>query len=141
MNSIHNYKELQKKVGQNIEHIRLLKRKTIKEIASSIKLSNTGYRNIERGITDMSISKLLHLAVILNVDQSQLLELDLQSLIKNEEHEKLSAQYVKQMEENYRLRIQQYKEENCFLKKQIEMFERLLANESVFDNKRKHPSI
>ena len=72
MNSNHNYKELQKKVGQNIEYIRLLKRKTIKEIASSIKLSNTGCRNIERGITDMSISKLLHLAVILNVDQSQL---------------------------------------------------------------------
>ena len=128
MHSIIDYKEVQKKVGENIEYVRLLKKKTIKEIASSINLTDTGYRNIERGITDISVTKLFHLAAILKVDQSQLLELDLNTFMKGEEHEKLSVQYSKQMEENYRLRIQQYKDENGFLKKQVEVLEKLMDN-------------
>ena len=32
------------------------------------------------------------------------------------------------MEENYRLRIQQYKDENGFLKKQVEVLEKLMDN-------------
>jgi len=135
MHNIVNYKELQKRVGENIEYIRLLKKKSIKEIASSINLTDTGYRNIERGITDISVTKLFHLAAILKVDQSQLLELDLHTLMKGEEHERLSAQYGKQIEENYRLRIQQYKDENGFLKKQVEVLEKLMNNNEVNMNR------
>src|SRR5688500_4303114 len=140
MHSIINDKELQKQVGANIEHIRLLRKKAIKEVAASIKLTNTGYRNIERGITEISVTKLFLLAAILKVNYTQLLELDLNDFIEKEEHEKLSAQYVKQMEENYRLRIQQYKDENGFLKKQIEVLEKLMAsNENEFDKTRRYP--
>ena len=78
MHSIIDYKEVQKKVGENIEYVRLLKKKTIKEIASSINLTDTGYRNIERGITDISVTKLFHLAAILKVD--------LNTFMKGEEH-------------------------------------------------------
>lgn len=121
-------KEIQKKVGENIEHIRLLKRKAIKEVASSINLSGSGYRNIERGITDISVSKLFQIAAILGVQPVQLLELDLQQFARNEEQEKLTSKYLKQLEDNYRTRIQQYKEENGFLKKQVEVLENLLAS-------------
>ena len=39
------------------------------------------------------------------------------------------------MEENYRLRIQQYKDENGFLKKQVEILEKLMNNNEVNINK------
>ena len=141
MHPIINYKELQKQIGENIEHIRLLKKKTIKEIASAINLTDTGYRNIERGITDISVSKLFQLAVILEVGYVQLMKLDLDNFIKNDVHEKQSNHFNKLMEENHRLRIQQYKEENNFLKKQIEVLENILAkNELNNDNGRRFRS-
>src|SRR5690349_20370435 len=112
MHSIIDDSELRMQVGGNIEYIRLLRKKTIKEVAALIKLTNTGYRNLERGITDISVTHLFHLAATLEVNHTQLLELDLKNFIEKEEHEKLSAKYVKQIEENHRLRIQQYKDEN-----------------------------
>ena len=140
MHNIIDDSELRMQVGGNIEYIRLLRKKTIKEVAALIKLTTTGYRNIERGITDISVTKLFHLAAILEVNHTQLLELDLKNFIEREEHEKLSAKYVKQIEENHRLRIQQYKEENNFLKKQIEVLEKLMANnESDFEKTRRYP--
>lgn len=137
MYSILHYNEIQKKVGENIEQVRLLKKKTVKEVAAAINLSGSGYRNIERGITDISITKLFQLAAILEVNQSQLLELDIHNFIKNEAQEKLTEKYNKQADENYRVRIQQYKEETCFLKKQIEVLENLLSNSESNANRKR----
>ena len=131
MHTIINFKEVQQKIGENIEHVRLLRKKTVKEIASLLNLSDTAYRNIERGLTDISVSKLFHLASILKVKHTDLVVFDIETFLSNDANEKVSSHYKKQLDENYSLRIQQYKEENLFLKKQIEILENMLTNHEV----------
>ena len=115
-------KALQKKVGENIEQIRLLKKKTVKEMASLLDISDTGYRNIERGITEITLTKIFHIAAILKVSCPELLDI-------NDNNTSIQIEAVgisKQIENSYKLRIQQCKDENSFLKKQIEFLEGML---------------
>lgn len=122
-----NNKKLQKKIGENIEQFRLLQKKTIKEIAPALKFSGTAYRNIERGITNPSIGKLFDIALVLEVDITRLFDVDINTIAINTNGKKdLSAN--KQLEESYSHRIQQYKDENTFLRKRIETLEGLITN-------------
>jgi XRE family transcriptional regulator, regulator of sulfur utilization len=104
---------LLKKIGENIEHFRLLRKKTITDMASSIHLSNSGYRNIERGITELSIRKLFQIAFILNTGVIQLLGPDNipdpKSILNQD------------IIENLKNTIKHYNEEILFLRKQIEL--------------------
>lgn len=63
------------KLGNKIYHLRIRKNYTPKEIAPMLNLSTVAYRNIEKGKCDLSFTKLLHLAVILQVDISELVKL------------------------------------------------------------------
>jgi transcriptional regulator with XRE-family HTH domain len=40
---------LKKRIGENIEQVRLQKKKSIKEMAQLLNLTHTAYRNIESG--------------------------------------------------------------------------------------------
>jgi transcriptional regulator with XRE-family HTH domain len=122
MQTIIENKALQKKVGENIEQIRLQKKKAVKEMASLLGISDTGYRNIERGITEITLTKIFHIAAILKVHCSELLDIDGNPASKQME----AVGINKQIENSYKLRIQQCKDENSFLKKQIEFLESML---------------
>ncbi|MEO7769181.1 MAG: helix-turn-helix transcriptional regulator [Ferruginibacter sp.] len=121
---------LQKIIGENIEQLRLFKKMPIKEIASALQLSGTAYRNIERGISNSSISKLFEISVLLEINIVQLFEFDINVVRKESKNGK--ANYPsKQLEENYHQRIQQFKEENSFLKKRIETLESIISSNQV----------
>jgi transcriptional regulator with XRE-family HTH domain len=62
-------------LGEKIYHLRILKRFTPKEIAPKLNLSTVAYRNIEKGNCDLSYTKLLHLAEILQIDISELVRM------------------------------------------------------------------
>lgn len=115
---------LNKKIGENIEQFRLQSKKNIKQMAALLDLTETGYRNIERGITEVGATRLFAIAEILKVDIFQLLNIA-------EEHSPkstgINTEIIKNNENTYRLCIEQYKAENQFLKKQLILMEELLA--------------
>ena len=118
--------EINKQVGDQIENSRLLKRKTVKDMMSALSLTESGYRNIERGITGISVVKLFQIAFILNVDSLSLLPSE-----KNEGKASEESSFMNNMKrqviENYESRIKQYKEENNFLKERIKFLEVMLS--------------
>jgi transcriptional regulator with XRE-family HTH domain len=115
-------KSLQKKIGENIEHFRLQKKKTIKQMASLLHLSNSGYRNIERGITEVSLTKIFLIAEFLNVRVFQLLDFENNMTTINEGYAN------NQILEVYKIFMQQQKEENSFLRRQLELLTRQNKN-------------
>lgn len=117
---------LNKKIGDNIELLRLQSKKNIKQMAALLGLTETGYRNIERGITEAGTTKLFKLAEIFNVPVQVLLD------VKDEEKKQglmdKPQEKQKEKDENvYQLFIDQYKAENQFLKKQLCLTQELLA--------------
>lgn len=87
-------------------------------------LTETGYRNIERGITEVGATRLFAIAEILKVDIFQLLNIAEEHNPKNAG---INIEIIKNNESTYRLCIEQYKAENQFLKKQLILMEELLA--------------
>ena len=67
---------VKKNVGENIEQLRLQKRKSVKEMAYLLNLTQTSYRNIERGKTEITLIKIFQIATIFNVPHSQLLDFE-----------------------------------------------------------------
>ncbi len=115
---------LNKKIGENIEQYRLQNKKNIKQMASLLELTETGYRNIERGITEAGATKLFKIAEILKVPVSQLLKITDENADTKNCHQ---LHVIKTDESFYRLCIDQYKAENQFLKKQLAIMEELLS--------------
>jgi transcriptional regulator with XRE-family HTH domain len=93
-------------------------------MASLLGLTESGYRNIERRITEAGIVKLFKIAEILNISVLQLM------IINNEDDHHKIINYPPSSKADdaiYRLCIEQYKAENHFLKKQIGIMEELLV--------------
>ena len=67
---------IQIKVGANTQTVHIFRNKSVKEIAADLQLCPTAYRNLEKGISDISISKLSKLAIVFNVGFYQFYELD-----------------------------------------------------------------
>lgn len=127
MSIFKNVKKLYQQLGEKIECSRLNKKKPVKEMAHLLGLTQSAYRNLERGITALSVSKLFQIADILNERPSDIIDLD----EKNVTEENLSVQSRNQMEFYYQLCIQQYKDENNSLKKQMNLLETLLLKKGV----------
>lgn len=60
-------------LGEKIYHHRILKNKTTKEIASLVSLSPEAYRNIEKAVTDPSLTTLMLIARVLNIKFNDLI--------------------------------------------------------------------
>ena len=67
------YKSALIDLGRRIYHLRVIKELSIKGIAPQLHLSSVAYRNIEKGQCDLSFTKLLHIAKLLEIDISELL--------------------------------------------------------------------
>lgn len=115
---------IQIKVGANIENISLIRKKSVKEIAAALKLCVTAYRNLEKGETEISISKLSKLAVIFNVNVYQFFEIDYSSINTKNNADSKPHDVNKQINDLTNLQ----KEDTNFLKKRIEFLESLLYN-------------
>lgn len=68
------------KICDNIRKYRELKGYTRQYIAAEISMSASGYGKMERGEVDLTISRLLAIAEVFEIDLSQLLELDVKQI-------------------------------------------------------------
>jgi transcriptional regulator with XRE-family HTH domain len=64
------------KIGENITKFRELRSFTREYIAGELKMSLSNYSKIERGEIDLTISRILEISKILEVDVSQILNFD-----------------------------------------------------------------
>lgn len=126
MKSIPLTQEINKQVGEQIEHIRHLKKKNVKGMMSALNLTESGYRNIERGITGISVVRLFQIAFILNVDYLSLLPYEKNEGKVHDENNFMNSM-KQQVIENYEARVKQYKEENNFLKERKKALEGMLS--------------
>ncbi|UAY53233.1 helix-turn-helix domain-containing protein [Ferruginibacter albus] len=110
-----NVSSLKKQIGENIEYIRHQKKKSIKEIASFLNLTHTAYRNIERGISEVSVIKIFQIALLLNVNAADILDIE----TTKHRNASLTTTLFPQSDKNEA--IKQHKEEIAFLRKQLEM--------------------
>ncbi len=62
-----------KKIGDRIREIRKTNLMEIKQIAAKLKITPQAYGNIENGKTDLSVTKLIEISVILNVSLNSIL--------------------------------------------------------------------
>jgi len=63
-------------IGDNIKKFRELKNITREKMASELDMTVGGYSKIERGDTDLTLSRIQQIAQILEVDVSQVLNFD-----------------------------------------------------------------
>lgn len=64
---------LKQKIGFNIKQIRLSKNIPVKQICTDLDLSQPSYSNIERGLTDISISRIIQIAEYFQVNYTEIL--------------------------------------------------------------------
>ncbi len=68
--------KMQKEIGRNIQSLRKIKGKEIKEMAVLLDITPQAYGNIENGKTDICISRIIEIAEILEVNFQQILSID-----------------------------------------------------------------
>jgi transcriptional regulator with XRE-family HTH domain len=67
---------IKQKIGSNIKQIRLTKNIPVKQVCSDLDLSQPAYSNIEKGLTDISITRILQIAEYFRVDYTEILALE-----------------------------------------------------------------
>jgi transcriptional regulator with XRE-family HTH domain len=110
-------------VGEKIKKFRELKNYTQNYMAEKLDLSLSGYGKIERNETDISISRLESIAEVLGTDIASILSFDEKNVFNfnNNDHANGIVQYHYAAQDELIERIiQQYKDENKYLKALIE---------------------
>jgi len=74
--NVANKEQLLLSVGERIRRMRLLQDRTTKEIAAHLNITTQAYGNMERGKADISLSRLMELAVFFRVPLSNLISED-----------------------------------------------------------------
>ena len=117
-----------KKVGENIEQIRTKQKKAIKDMAALLGLTDCGYRNIERGITVLTLSKLTKIANFLSVPYCEILTTGNKKCsfsIANR------TPLISPLEKLYKQRMKDLKDENGYLKKQIDFLNEIISKNKL----------
>ena len=117
---------LQVQVGANIERLRQVKKKTTKQMAAQLGITEVAYRNLERGIAEISLTKIFQIAEVLELSYTQILDIE-GSLVVNYNKEcsgnnivaKMNDLHYTQVDEGFKAAIEQYKKENEFLRQQL----------------------
>ncbi len=122
---------LKKRVGANIKKIRLIRSIEVKKLCLDLQVSPAAYSNIERGITDISMSKLVLLADYFRVSYHQILAFNPLTFDQAEEQvqgaEKNAEGPGEESVEGYLMALKQAREENKFLKEQNNKLLNMLA--------------
>jgi|GEM_PF-1681548 len=120
-----NIAAVKKKIGDNIKKIRQNNNIEVKTLCADLDISASAYSNIERGVTDISISRIMQLADYFSVHYSQIIAVDnttiYQMYMSNQETQ---TNYASQgpsssAEQGYQMALKQANEENAFLRSQI----------------------
>ena len=131
MEMVNGFEILKKRVSANIKKIRLIKGIEVKTLCLDLQISPAAYSNIERGITDITISKLALLADYLRVSYDQILDFDHHSALEVEnaggQAEKEASTATEHNIEGYRVALDQAREENKYLREQNSKLLNMLA--------------
>lgn len=119
MDTGNGFEVLRKMVGANIKKIRLIRGVEVKQLCLDLHISPAAYSNIERGVTDVTISKLVLLADYLRVSYGQILDFGHSGM----EQQAAAAEpdpvpQTEQHKEGYVIALEQAREENRFLRDQ-----------------------
>ncbi len=105
------------KIGERIRKARMLSGLSQQNIADELELTVASYSNIERGVTDITVTRLYQLAKLLNVSIYFLLDDEVKNTLLNErenEYQKLLS-----TEQKFENRINQHDIEIEWIKYQI----------------------
>lgn len=121
---------LKKMVGANIKKIRLIRSIEVKKLCLDLNISPAAYSNIERGITDVTVSKLVLLADYFRIPYEQILAFNpvtfdqvAEELVAPEKEVYPAGQSL----EGFLIALEQAREENKFLKEQNNKLLNMLA--------------
>ncbi len=112
---------IQAKVGKNIERIRKERGLTTKKVADELKLTEVAYRNIEWGISETSLKRLLQIAQVLQINYTQVLEGNSSQVVNYNNNNGTSNVFTQSNhypKEGYLLAIAEQKEQITFLRQQ-----------------------
>ena len=120
---------IEKRVIRNIRKLRELRLLSREQMAIELSLSLSGYGRLERGETDLTLSRLKLIADVLNVDITELFEFDPNAILQRkkatqkpnppnnpeEKQQQYREKYVAMLE----MEVERLREENRELKKTI----------------------
>ncbi len=112
-----NLVSMKHKIGERIRKARMLSGLSQQNIADELELTVASYSNIERGVTDITVTRLYQLAKLLNVSIYFLLDDEVKNTLLNErenEYQKLLS-----TEQKFENRINQHDIEIEWIKSQI----------------------
>ncbi len=78
-------------IGERIRILRVIKSLSQENMANELDISVASYSNIERDVTELTVSRLLKIAKILGVKPSDILEYDNPSIIAESEQNPLKS--------------------------------------------------
>lgn len=109
------------KLGENIKKLRELKNYTQQYLADELGISLSGYGKIEREQTEITLSRLLQITKILDVDLFSLIHFNGNDVFKNgnQSKENKAAEPLSLSLDLQQQLIQKYKEENDYLKELV----------------------
>lgn len=131
MEQVDRFEILKKMLGANIKKIRLIRSIEVKKLCLDLQISPAAYSNIERGITDISVSKLVLLADYFRVSYEQILTFNpftfdrVEAVKASPGNEPPPAD---ESAEGYLLALELAKAENKFLKEQNNKLLNMLAS-------------
>ena len=131
MEMVNGFEILKKRVGANIKKIRLIKGIEVKMLCLDLQISPAAYSNIERGVTDITISKLALLSDYLRVSYDQILDFGhhpgLEPGEPGPQAEKEPVTTTEANREGYLVALDQAREENKYLREQNSKLLNMLA--------------
>lgn len=118
--------DLQVQIGKNIEKKRMAKEMSASDMAAALGLTLAAYRNIERGITEVSFLKIVRIAEVLNIHYAEILELEGAHVYQNNHNRDAAnntgvsyhSAIYNQLESGYKIAIKELKEQINNLRQQ-----------------------
>lgn len=130
-----NIAAVKKKIGDNIKKIRQNNNIEVKTLCADLDISASAYSNIERGVTDISISRIMQLADYFSVHYSQIVAVDNTTVFQmsfTNNDTTTQTNFANQgpsssAEQGYQIALKQANEENAFLRSQVVRLTEMLS--------------
>jgi transcriptional regulator with XRE-family HTH domain len=126
--------QMKKRIGENIRRIRLQHQVEVKQLCSDLEISPSAYSNIERGVTDINISRVMQLADYFSVHYAQILAIDNTTIFQFTPHSShtstqhnINHQAAISHNEGFDMAFRQAQSESQYLREQNNRLLELLA--------------